>query len=207
MPKRRLIDELDDAVNVMMRSADSPLPHVDPELVEMLQIAADLRDLPTETFKGRLGAQLLDAAKGTSGRTETDVAGPQLIAHDIAAALIDLGELEVVPGTTEAEAFAAVWELAAFNQCMLGLTRFSGRSPWERHPDGDEFLHVLEGDVDFTILTDERPVQLTVSAGSVFVCPRGLWHRQYSKSGATLLFATPPKGSEISWADDPRSEA
>lgn len=207
MSKRRLINELDDAVNTIMRSPDAPLPGVDPELVEMLQIAADLRDLPAEAFKGRLGAELLDVAKRTSGGAGADVAQPQLIAHDVAAALTDLGELNVVPGTTEAEAFAAVRELAAFNQCMLGLTRFSGRSPWERHPDGDEFLHVLEGEVDFTILTDERPVQLTVCAGSVFVCPRGLWHRQYSRSGATLLFATAPKGSEISWAEDPRSEA
>lgn len=206
MSKRQLIDELDKAVEAIMRSPDAPLPRISPELVEILQIAADLRGLPNDAFKERLGVRLLDAAMGASGRAAAKVADSELLAHDIAVALGDLGELKVAPSTTEAEAAAAVRELTLFNQFVVGLTRFSGRSPWERHPDGDELLHVLEGEVDFTILTDERPVHVTVCAGSVFVCPRGLWHRQYSKSGATLLFATAPKGSEVSWADDPRSQ-
>ena len=56
--------------------------------------------------------------------------------------------------------------------------RFSGQAPWERHPDGDELLHVLEGAVDLTVLTDDGPTELRLDAGSVFVCPKGLWHRQ-----------------------------
>src|SRR2546429_5362091 len=32
------------------------------------------------------------------------------------------------------------------NRCTLGVTRFSEPSRWERHPAGDELLHVLEGE-------------------------------------------------------------
>jgi hypothetical protein len=48
--------------------------------------------------------------------------------------------------------------------------------------------------------------EATVRAGSVFVCPRGLWHRQRARGSVTGFYAT-PRPSEISWADDPRAEA
>ncbi len=41
-----------------MATPDAPPPPVDPSLTQLLQIAADLRDLPTEKFKARLKADL-----------------------------------------------------------------------------------------------------------------------------------------------------
>lgn len=49
-------------------------------------------------------------------------------------------------------------------------------------------------------------VEVTARAGSVFVCPQGLWHRQYAPTGATVLYGTPVETSEISFAVDPRQE-
>ena len=46
--------------------------------------------------------------------------------------------------------------------------------------------------------------RVSVAAGSVFVVPRGLWHRQVARPSVTLLTATPDH-SEVSTADDPRS--
>jgi quercetin dioxygenase-like cupin family protein len=96
--------------------------------------------------------------------------------------------------------------LEPFNECMLGAVRFSGETPWERHPRGDELLHVLEGEVVVTLLSDSSSESSTLGAGSVCVVPRGLWHRQRSDAGASVLFATPMEGTENSWAEDPRSE-
>jgi quercetin dioxygenase-like cupin family protein len=31
-------------------------------------------------------------------------------------------------------------------------------SPWERHPTSDELLHVLEGEVEIILMTDDGPV-------------------------------------------------
>jgi mannose-6-phosphate isomerase-like protein (cupin superfamily) len=93
--------------------------------------------------------------------------------------------------------------VGTFNRCLLGAVRFSAQGPWERHPDGDELLHVLEGDLELTILAPEGRVELTVSEGSVFVVPRGLWHRSRPRGIASMLFATPTRDGEISFADDP----
>jgi mannose-6-phosphate isomerase-like protein (cupin superfamily) len=122
--------------------------------------------------------------------------------HDVAAALQGLPELRVTPNATEADAMAAVHSFGSLNQCLLGVTRFSGLTPWEHHPDGDEVLYVVDGVVEVTVLTDDGSVSAAVPAGSVFVVPRGLWHRQHARRSAALLFAT--GATEISWATDPR---
>jgi quercetin dioxygenase-like cupin family protein len=124
--------------------------------------------------------------------------------HDIVAAIRTLNELRLTPQTTDAEAMAATRLIAPFNQCLLGVVRFAGQTPWERHPDGDELLYVLEGGVDVTVLTDSGPVTATVPAGSLFVVPSGLWHRQNAQPTATILFATPAVTTETTW-DDPSS--
>ncbi len=116
----------------------------------------------------------------------------------------DLAELTIVPGMSDTGAVPYMKMLAAFNESTIGIVRFSGRTPWERHPAGDELLHVLDGAVEVVVLTEAGPVQATVPAGSIFVVPRGLWHRQVA-AATTLLFATPTEGSEHSWADDPRT--
>jgi quercetin dioxygenase-like cupin family protein len=129
------------------------------------------------------------------------------IVRDLPAALGELSAaapLAITRETTEAEANDAVREIGRLEDRFLGVMRFSGTTPWERHPDGDELLHVLDGEVDVTLLTDDGPVDVAVPAGSLFVCPRGLWHRQTPRTAATVFFATPTATSEASWDDDPR---
>ena len=122
--------------------------------------------------------------------------------HDVAAALEGLSVLEVTRSTTEAEAMAAVRTLGSLDRCTLGVTRFVGMTPWERHPDADELLYVVHGAVEVTVLTDAHTVSVSVPAGSVFVVPRDHWHRQHARDQTALLFAT--GATDVSWADDPR---
>ena len=86
-------------------------------------------------------------------------------AHDIRATLKDLSLLTITASTTEEDAMVAERKLASFNQCMVGLVRYSGQPPWERHPGGDELLHILEGEVNVTVLTDGGPVHEIARAG------------------------------------------
>ena len=58
--------------------------------------------------------------------------------------------------------------------------------------------------VDVTVLTESGERHVTVEAGSVFVCPKGLWHRQLPRPAVTMLFGTPTRHGEVSMADDPR---
>lgn len=124
--------------------------------------------------------------------------------HDVQAALSDLPELAITTSTTEEEAAAAMRMFTPFNQCMVGVTHFSGLTPWERHSD-DELLYVIEGEVDVTILTDAGPIDRTLREGSVFVVPRGHWHRQLPRPAVKLMFVTGE--TDVSTAKDPRRES
>lgn len=111
--------------------------------------------------------------------------------------------LQVTGSTSSVEADAALRQLARFNDCMVGVIRFSGRTPWERHP-GDELLYVVEGIVTVTVLTGQTEQIVTLSEGMVFVVPKNCWHRQEPRPEVAILFLTPSQGTDASWADDPR---
>jgi PhnB protein len=55
-----------------------------------------------------------------------------------------------------------------------------------------------------TTLTDDGPVTRKLRAGEAFVCPQGLWHRQFAEKSVSMLYGTPIDTSETSMADDPR---
>jgi quercetin dioxygenase-like cupin family protein len=112
-------------------------------------------------------------------------------AHDIRAALTGISDLDFRT-------------LSSFDQGTVGVFRASsGVSPWERHPTGDELLHVLEGEVEIVVQAEVGPVRTKVSAGSVFVVPRGLWHRHDVRERLVELYVT-RGATEHSNADDPR---
>ena len=121
-------------------------------------------------------------------------------ALDLAAALVGVSAGGVSTAEEDAAAFP---RLASFNDGAVYVGRFTGETPWERHPGADELLHVLDGATDITVLTDGGPICTRVAAGSAFVVPRGLWHRQHARPRVTLLAAT-PDDSEVSSGDDPR---
>ena len=75
----------------------------------------------------------------------------------------------------------AFWMLGAQGANSLWLGRFGAasvgqRSPWERHLEGEELLHVLEGAVEVTLLLDSGPTSTRLDAGAIFLVPTGVWH-------------------------------
>ncbi len=101
---------------------------------------------------------------------------------------------------------ASFWIGDPFNGGMISVGRFSGQSPWERHPDGDELVRVLAGEVEITVLAEAGPLHTTVRAGSVFIVPGGLWHRQLARQSVMQFGATVGQ-TEHSHAEDPRQRA
>jgi quercetin dioxygenase-like cupin family protein len=129
--------------------------------------------------------------------------------HDLAALLQGLSRttLRRSGGTMKGDAtFASTpfARLAAFNHGGLFVGRFTGRTPWERHRNGDELVQVLDGEVDLTVMTARGPIQTTLRAGAVVVVPRGLWHRQHART-EVILFSATPTPTDLSFADDPRT--
>jgi mannose-6-phosphate isomerase-like protein (cupin superfamily) len=145
------------------------------DLSDLLRLAQELRTLPSPAFRARLGRELR----------------PPLEARSLREAARDLGPREDR-------------RLASLDRLTILLSRFSGATPWERHPDGDEMILVLEGGGEITVLHEDGPVRAELRPSSLFVCPRGLWHRTVAAPSVTALYLTPLEGSEHSWADDPR---
>ncbi len=139
------------------------------------------------------------ARKGSRGRNAA-----KLEEHNLRAALREVPHLTITADTTSEEAEAAVRKVAKIGNLTLGVMSYSGLTPWERHPDGDELLLALDGEADVTVLTDEGPVERKLRAGEAFVCPQGLWHRQRAEKSVSMLYGTPIDTTEISFADDPR---
>ena len=106
------------------------------------------------------------------------------------------------PADEVAEAFAT---LADFGEGGVFAGGFAGETAWERHRKGDELVQVLSGAVTLTILTDEGPQVLEMTAGMLAVVPRGRWHKFQAIDGVTLLTAT-PQPTDHSTAEDPRLE-
>ena len=95
-------------------------------------------------------------------------------------------------------------DLIAFNDKTIGACDIEGESPvWEMHPDTDEFFHVLEGELELTLLEEEGEISYVVTAGSVFVVPQGIWHKPSAPKRTKFIYFTPGK-SLHSDADDPR---
>jgi uncharacterized cupin superfamily protein len=82
---------------------------------------------------------------------------------------------------------------------------FDGESPWERHTKGDELVHILAGETRLTLLTDDGPQVLVMTAGMLTVVPQGCWHRFHAPGGVTVLTVT-PQPTEHSTAEDPRQD-
>ena len=109
----------------------------------------------------------------------------------------ELGKLTMLKGRrpemTEADrkgtnAFAT---LTPFRDGNIFSAKFSGNGAWERHPNGDELVQVVEGETRFHIVTDAGRETHTLKAGMLVVVPQGAWHRFESPDGVCLITATP----------------
>ncbi len=67
---------------------------------------------------------------------------------------------------------------------------------WEVHPEGDEFVYLLEGDTDFVLWQDGAEQVVRVNEpGSYVMVPQGAWHTARPRSRTVMLFVTPGEGT------------
>jgi PhnB protein len=207
MAKGKLIEQLDDAVEALVAKPNAPQPTSDPRLAAILRIAGELRDLPRADFRNRLKADLavqskeLESVGGKPLITHQDIEErlkelaeqPKFIVHDVRAALSDLPDM-------------SMRFLDSMNDHLLVASRGDKRTHWERHLGSDEMIYVMDGETDIVTLTDGGPVESTIHAGSLFVCPEGLWHRLTPRPFVSAFYLTPSR-TEASAAKDPRPKS
>ena len=67
-------------------------------------------------------------------------------------------------------------QIAELNGCAVGISRMTEHPQWERHPTGDELLHVIEGRIHLRILDGDATTEAELGPGDLAVVPKGLWH-------------------------------
>jgi mannose-6-phosphate isomerase-like protein (cupin superfamily) len=79
---------------------------------------------------------------------------------------------------------------ARINDYDVRVTKVAGSYIWHVHDTTDEFFLVLDGELGIAVRDpDERVVSL--SPGQVFVVPRGVYHRPFSDTGASIVVIEP----------------
>ena len=110
------------------------------------------------------------------------------------------------PTSSEAERKGAFARLAPYRDGAIFAAKFAGTSAWERHPQGDEIVQIVDGAVTFHIMTDDGPQSHALRAGMVVIVPQGAWHRFEAPDGVSLMTATPQPTQHLTFAiDDPRT--
>jgi mannose-6-phosphate isomerase-like protein (cupin superfamily) len=110
------------------------------------------------------------------------------------------------PETPEADREGAFARLAPYRDSAINVAKFCGEGPWERHPNGDEIVQIVDGAVTFHIMTEDGPQSHALKAGMVVIVPQGAWHRFEAPDGVSLMTATPQPTQHLTFAiDDPRT--
>ena len=124
-----------------------------------------------------------------SKQSKTQATAPSLEVHDLATLGHRLPLLEI--GSPNSVNPAASWiRLDEVNSVGVFVSHFSGLSPWERHP-ADEFLYMVHGDAELTLLIGAREIKRSLNQGCAFSVPKNVRHRLKAPRPAILLSLTP----------------
>jgi len=77
--------------------------------------------------------------------------------------------------------------VAEMNDYQFKLAKLQGDFVWHDHKDTDETFIVLEG----VLRIDFRDGAVQVSAGEMFVVPKGVEHKPYAESEVRLMLIEP----------------
>jgi mannose-6-phosphate isomerase-like protein (cupin superfamily) len=89
--------------------------------------------------------------------------------------------------------FSEAWSpqiVANVNDYDIRLARFLGEHIWHVHLETDEYFLVLDGTIHIG-LREETERVVTLHKGSMFVVPRGVFHKPSSSDGAVVLLVEP----------------
>ncbi len=67
---------------------------------------------------------------------------------------------------------------------------------WEMHPNGDEFVYLLSGDIEFHLERPEGMATQRITGRGAVVVPRGVWHTAKVFSPSRMFFITLGAGTE-----------
>jgi quercetin dioxygenase-like cupin family protein len=86
--------------------------------------------------------------------------------------------------------------------------KFAGTSAWERHPQGDEIVQILEGAATLHLMTEEGRQSVILKEGTMVIVPRNIWHQFEAPDGVSVMTTTPQPTEHLTVdVADPRTAA
>ena len=76
------------------------------------------------------------------------------------------------PTSSEAERKGAFARIAPYRDGALFTAKFAGTSAWERHPQGDEIVQIVDGATTLHLMTAEGRQSVALRAGCWRSCRR-----------------------------------
>ena len=95
------------------------------------------------------------------------------------------------PETSDEEAKGAFALLSEYRDGGIYIAHYSGFSEWEKHPNGDEFVQVLEGKTTLILLENNQEQRNNLAIGEILIVPKDIWHRFESPDGVKIMTITP----------------
>jgi len=110
------------------------------------------------------------------------------------------------PMSTDTERAGAIGRVAPYRDGAIFTAKFSGTGAWERHPNGDEIVQVIDGTTTLHLITEEGRQSLQLAAGMLVVVPQNAWHQFESPHGVCVMTATPQPTEHVpNDVEDPRT--
>jgi mannose-6-phosphate isomerase-like protein (cupin superfamily) len=110
------------------------------------------------------------------------------------------------PTSSEAERKGAFARVAPYRDGAIFAAKFAGTSAWERHPQGDEIVQIVDGATTLHLMTEAGRQSLTLTAGMLAVVPQNVWHQFEAPDGVCVMTATPQPTEHLRVdVEDPRT--
>jgi len=110
------------------------------------------------------------------------------------------------PTSTDAERAGAFGRVAPYRDGAIFTAKFAGTSAWERHPQGDEIVHIVDGATTLHLITDAGRQSIQLTAGMLTIVPQNAWHQFEAPDGVCVMTATPQPTEHVrADVEDPRS--
>ena len=77
--------------------------------------------------------------------------------------------------------------VAEMNDYQFKVVKLEGDFVWHDHPETDETFFIIEG----KLRIDFRDGQVTLSAGELFVVPKGVEHKPYAERQVKVMLIEP----------------
>jgi len=89
------------------------------------------------------------------------------------------------------DASKASAEVAPYRDGAVYVSFYSGSSEWERHPNGDEVVMVLDGTTTVVLLVKTKEERVFLGPHELIVIPVGIWHRFEASDRLKVMTITP----------------